>query len=594
MFFEIGGGSPRHEGGAAPSHDGAIPLTRSIIFERRYSYVRKVFTMFSDPVVGENFFGRQEIIDLLIKRTNALKSGYRQNVAIIGHRQLGKSSILRQYLHLTQDPEVLAIYVEIKLQALDFFVDQFIRALLYEFLSRQEVVGPTDSLECLSEKASRKLPRTVSKIKDIAMLVKHRHAEEAYSKLFELTTIIKQETGKNCVVILDEFHRLGEFGIRNSFSDFGKRIMVQKDTMYILASSSFSASRKILAEKLSLLFGNFERVYLEPFDFGTSFGFLESKLSPVRIPKTLQAFLAAFTDGHPFFLESIASRLKEISLAKGEGEISPVSVAETLLKLLFESQGILNQYFSKLISPWTQVNSKGSHLLILTELAKGKNRLKDLSAAVNRRQSETSRQLKELMEYELIVKNGVFYRFHDKMFKFWLREVYEKKELSLLGTPAKIESFLARILEHLAEFQELARMDISERVASLFGLFRNDLIEMGERKRQLPHFTEILRFSDPGNAGNGPQNVRKLIAKGHGRCWVCKIVEEKATEKEVLDLLEADPSDKDASKTRVLVALKGFEENARLLAKEKKVLTLGLSRLNFLMDLYGKSPVLHE
>ncbi len=549
--------------------------------------------MFSDPVVGRNFFGRQEIIDLLIKRTSALKSGYRQNVAIIGHRQLGKSSILRQYLHLHQDPDILVIYVEIKLQALDFFVDQFIRSLLYEFLSRHEVVGPTDSLACLIEKAIGDLPRTVSKIKDIATLVKHRHAEEAYSKLFELTTVIKEETGKNCVVILDEFHRLGEFGIRNSFSDFGKRIMVQKDTMYILASSSFSASRKILAEKLSLLFGNFERVYLEPFDFGTSFAFLESKLAPVSVPKTLQGFLAAFTDGHPFFLESIASRLKEVSLAKGEVEVSAGSVAETLLKLLFESQGILNQYFSKLIAPWTQFHSKGSHLLVMTQLAKGKNRLKDLSAAINRKQSETSRQLKELMEYELIVKNGVFYRFHDKLFKFWLKEVYEKKELSLLGTPGNIESFLARILEIIAEFETLARMDVSERVASLFGLFRNDLIEVGERKRQLPHFTEILRFSNPAAAAGGLENPRELIAKGHGRCWVCKIVEEKATEKEVLDLIEADRSGKNVSKTRVLVALKGFEENARLLAKEKRVFALGLSRLNLLMDLYGKSPILH-
>ena len=549
--------------------------------------------MFSDPVVGENFFGRQEIIDLLLKRTSALKSGYRQNVAIIGHRQLGKSSILRQYLHLIQDPDILAIYVEIKLQALDFFVDQFIRALLYEFLNRREAVGPTDSLQCLTEKAAATLPRTVSKIKDISALVKHRHPEEAYSKLFELTTILKSETGMNCVVILDEFHRLGEFGIRNSFSDFGKRIMVQKDTMYILASSSFSASRKILAEKLSLLFGNFERVYLDPFDFGTSFSFLETKLAPAKIPKTFQSFIAAFTDGHPFFLESIASRLKEISLAKGESEVSAASISETLLKLMFESQGILNQYFSKLISPWTQVHSKGSHLLILTELAKGKNRLKDLSLAVNRRQSETSRQLKELMEYELIVKNGIFYRFHDKLFKWWLREVYEKKELSLLATPGKIESFLSRVLEMIQEFEALERMDISERVATLFGLFRNDLIEMGERKRQLPHFTEVLRLSNPAAPAQGLQSVRKLIAKGHGRCWVCKIVEERATEKEVLDLLEADPSDKNVSKTRVLVALKGFEENARLLAKEKRVFALGLSRLNLLMDLYGESPVLH-
>ncbi len=552
--------------------------------------------MFSDPVVGKNFFGRQAVLDLITKRIAALKSGYRQNVAIIGHRQVGKTSLLRQVLHLHQDPDILTIYVEIKLQALDFFVDQFSRALLYQFLSQTpSAVDPADSLTSLSAKAVVYLPKTVSRIHDIAHLLKHRHAEEAYSRLFELTTIVKEETGKNCVVILDEFHRLGELGIRNSFSDFGKRIMVQKDTMYLLASSSFSASKKILAEKLSLLFGNFERVYLDHFDFDTSFDFLETKLKDAVLPKSLMHFIVAFTDGHPFFLETIASRLKEISAAKSEIEVSAQSVAETLLKLLFESQGVLNQYFSKLISPWTQSGSKGNPLLILTELAKGKNRLKDVSLAVNRRQSETSRQLRELMETELIVKTGVFYRFHNKIFKFWLREVYEKKELSLLGVHDKMESFLEHIHQTIRESEELTRMDLSDRIASLFGLFRNDLIEIGEKKRQLPHFTEIL--TSPGDAASAPSvgSRRRLIAKGHGRCWVCMIVEEKATEREVLDLVkEADSSsDRSATKTKVLVALKGFEENARLLAKEKHVLTLGLSRLNMLMDLYGKSPVIH-
>src|SRR3989338_11400666 len=102
--------------------------------------------MFSDPVVGDHFFGRREIIDLLIKRAGALKSGYRQNVAIIGHQQLGKTSILRHFLHLHQDPDILAIYVAIKLQALDYFIDQFVRSLLYQYLIQKEAMDPMESL----------------------------------------------------------------------------------------------------------------------------------------------------------------------------------------------------------------------------------------------------------------------------------------------------------------------------------------------------------------------------------------------------------------------------------------------------------------
>jgi len=545
--------------------------------------------MFSDPVVGDDFFGRQEVLDLLAKRAGALKAGYRQNVAIIGHRQIGKTSILRQFLHEHRDPDVLPIYVEIKLPALDYFVDQFVRALLFRYLSVSGVAPahPTESAASLAEKAAPSIPKTVARIHEISALLKHRHAGEAYFKLFELTSILRQETGKHCIVILDEFHRLGELGVRNAFSDFGKRIMLQKDTMYLLASSAFSASRRILAEKLSLLFGNFERVYLEPFDFQTSFDYLNKRLAPLEVPDGIKHFLAAFTDGHPFFLATIADRVRECAAARGETRVSRASVGEALAKLLFESQGVLYQYFLMLISPWTQGHSRGGHVLVLTELAKGKNKLKDLSRAVNRSQSEVSEHIAELMEKELVVKTGVFYRFHDKIFKFWLHEVYERKELSLEGPAGKAEDFLKRIDTLIAEHEELRRMDVSDRIGNLFGLFRNEIIELGEKRRQLPHFTEILHSRGTGQAPEG--RTRDLIAKGRGRCWVCRIVEERATEREILDFVQGQP--RDSSRTPVFVALKGLDDNAKLMAKEKRVLTLGLSRINMLMDLYGAAPI---
>jgi AAA+ ATPase superfamily predicted ATPase len=549
--------------------------------------------MFSDPVFGESFFGRQEIIDLLFKRANAFKSGYRQNVAVIGHRELGKTSLLRHFLHTYRDPAVLTVYVEIKFQALDYFVDQFIRSLLFEALTQSEPppsLSPYESLAQLADRAVPYMPKTAARVKEITQSLKHRHAEDAYSKVLELTSVVKEETGKNCIVVLDEFHRLGEFGLKNAFSDFGKRIMIQKDTLYLLSSSSFTASRKILAEKLALLFGHFERIYLEPFDFETSFQFLETRLSPLQISRSLNYFLVAFTDGHPFFLQTITSRVRELTLAEGRAEVSREIIAEVLRRLLFDSQGVLYQYFLKLIAPWTGPQSRGSQVLVLTKLAHGINKLKDLALAVNRGQRDTSVYLQELVEHELILKTGVFYRFHNKIFKFWLREAYERKELSLQGMAGKAEDFTRRIYQMIGEYQELLAMDASDRLGDLLSRFNNDIVEWGEKKRKLPHFSEILKSKE---TGFGPSaRSRNLIARGHGRCWVCKIVEEKATEREILELVNGTKEKGKAAPTKVLVALNGVDENAKLLAKEKKILTIGLARLNLLMDIYGRAPII--
>ena len=545
--------------------------------------------MFSDPVVGENFFGRHEILDLLLKRAKALKSGYRQNVAIIGHQQLGKTSILRHFLSTLLDPEILSVYVEIKLQSLDYFVDQFIRSLLFQYLVQTRAVNPTESLEKLVLAAQGDIPKTVARIREIADLLKSRRAEEAYVKLFELTSSIKSETGKNCIVILDEFHRLGEFGVKNAFSDFGKRIMLQKDTMYLLSSSSFSASRKILAEKLSLLFGHFERIYLENFDFQTSFAFINKKIQPLAISANLKNYLVSFTDGHPFFLETITSRLRELCLSENQKEVTAATIGETFYRLFYESQGVLNQYFMKLIAPWTQARSRGKHLLILAEIARGNNKLKDIAEALNAGQRDVSSQITELIEYELLVKTGVFYRFHNKIFRFWLREVYEKKELSLLGSLGKKEFFAASMNKMIFEHEEILSMSAVERVESLFAAFRDDLVEFGEKARKLPHFTEVLKST--GSLAGTNEDARKIIAKGRGRCWVCQVTEEKATEKEVMALVHG-VSATALAPTKVLFALAGLDENAKLLAKEKRVMALSLSRVNLLMDLYGKPPII--
>ncbi len=545
--------------------------------------------MFSDPVTGKDFFGRQEILDLLVKRATALKSGYRQNVAIIGHQQLGKSSILRQFLHELKDPEILAIYVEIKLQSLDYFVDQFIRSLLFGYLTQTQVISPTESLENLQKTALETIPKTVACTREITTLLKTRRAEEAYTKLFELTSSIRQETGKSCIVILDEFHRLGEFGIKNPFSDFGKRIMVQKDTMYLLASSAFSASRKILAEKLALLFGNFERIYLESFDFDTSFAFIEKKLQPLVVSRLLKNYLVSFTDGHPFFLETISSALKERSLSMGESEVSVDSVAKVFYRLFYESQGVLNQYFLKLIAPWTQARSRGKHLLILAQIAGGRNRVKDIAKHLNMGQREVSSQIQELVGFELLVKTGIFYRFHNRIFRFWLKEVYEKRELSLLGFQGKEEDFLSVIRMAVKDHEEILSTGVLDRVEGLLAGFRDDLIEFGEKKRKLPHFTELIKSA--GSVSRGSQSTHQIVARGHGRCWVCCVAEQKATEREVMALVQNTSSNK-SSHTKVLLALSGLDENAKLLAKEKKVLTFGLSKINLLMDLYGKPPII--
>ena len=67
--------------------------------------------MLNEPVVGKAFFGRSKILHTLEKRVNALKGGYRQNVALTGQMLAGKSSILYQFLYTLKDTSLVPVYI---------------------------------------------------------------------------------------------------------------------------------------------------------------------------------------------------------------------------------------------------------------------------------------------------------------------------------------------------------------------------------------------------------------------------------------------------------------------------------------------------
>lgn len=549
---------------------------------------------FSDPVYGKDFFGRTAVIELIEKRLGAFQKGYRQNIALIGHRQLGKTSVLHHLLHQFQTWDLLPIYVEIRPQAFDYFVDQFIRSLLYQYLKSKQQVEPSEHRLKLMEIAKPFIPNTLAAIRQIELKVQRKELDEAYYELFGLTSKIGEETGKRCVVMLDEFHRLGELSIKNPFASFGKRIMLQKDTTYLVSSSSFATTKKILAEKLSLLFGNFERIYLEPFDFDTSLLFIDTKLAPLSVPHELKRFLISFTDGHPFFLDHLIRKIRETALSERRESVDSLLLVDVLRKLFFESQGMFHQFFSNLMVPWVERSiSKGSYTSILVEIACGRHRFQDISNAILRSPRKTAKELRELMEEELVVKNGIFYRLHNKLFKFWLEYVYQKRELSLMvDLPSKASHFSAEMEKLIQNFIEEDSRAVPERVVELFKCFQNDAIEWDLRTRRLPRFSEIVNITERDSSSFGN---RDIIARGGGRCWICQIREKRVTEKEVLDFARSEEgsSGELPNLTRILIALEGIESTAKVVAKEKKVWTWGLSRLNTLMDLYGKPQIVH-
>ncbi len=221
--------------------------------------------MFVEPVFGKKFFGREEVLATLHKRVTALKGGYRQNLALAGPMLAGKSSILRHFLKNVGDTDVIPLYIEMTGEDFGIFCSQFMSSLLYHYMTA-EGMKPAGNLKELKRDCRPVIPETVRCMDKVSKALKGRKKELAYETLLGLTSVFKTETGKSCLVILDEFQNISDFHLRNPFQTFGKFIMVQKNTMYIVSSSQKTLLKEILSKKLSLLFGNFEVIDVEGFD----------------------------------------------------------------------------------------------------------------------------------------------------------------------------------------------------------------------------------------------------------------------------------------------------------------------------------------
>jgi len=540
--------------------------------------------MFSEPVVGEKFYGRSAVLELLNKRVSALKEGYRQNIALTGQSLSGKSSIIMHFLHSIKEEGFVPVYVEVTNEPFRQFSNKFLATLLYNTLT---AIGEEVDIELpgLVERARERLPRTSLCIKVMNSQIEKNDIDEAYSTLLALTSSVKEDTSLPCIVILDEFDNLEDLGIKNPFLTFGKVIMVQKDTMYVVSSSRNSAIKKILSEKLSLLFGNFEVVKVSNFDPETASAFVDTKLAGFEIEPRMKEFLISLTDSNPFYLDKLAVRARTAAEERMSGHVAEGDVLEAILKLVYDANGVIHQYLMNYVLSLLDSRQRDGQMAIMIAIANQHRKLPDIARRLKIKMSEASKSLDRLSEIALISKNGLFYKIDDTMLEFWLKHVYQRRrELLVDGAFNKERLFRKEIASYIAAFVEKSSHHYITRLTDLFNLFSNELVQIDSRSLRLPHFTrvEARSFEDAG---------RYIACSFRSNHWVIQPRESAVTETDIINFIRNTKTLDFKIAQKVLIPLKGIDDNANLLAKELKIMVWSISTVNMLLGFYGRHKI---
>jgi len=511
-------------------------------------------------------------------RVSGLKDNYRQNIAIIGDELVGKTSIIFNFLNKFQDNRIINVYLDVRPESLNSFAKRFIGVLLYNFLINSGMVLQED-LAFLINKSEKYAPKTVERIRFILNSLEKRKKKNIFTELNLLCEILYQETGKVCVVIFDEFQNLESIGFLNLYREWAKLLITNKNTMYIIVSSMKFKTKNILSKNLSLLFGNFEVITVEPFDIRSSEEYLRVRFAGLNLAKPLNNFIVHFTGGYPMYLEVISDAL----LKNREGALS-----EILQNLLFESSGLLNQRFSNYIKSFMDHTHSNDYISILYLISSGRNRIKDIAQLLRIQKKDLIARITYLLELDAISRSGDFLKINDRVFSFWMKFVYQEK-LSSLTFDAKNQKnkFRDSLEGMIQEFMLNAQKPLMERMNELLGSFEDEMVQMDRRKVRLNHFREIkpLQFHSR-ILKNG------LIGRSNDSLWIVAVKQEQLSEEDVLEFSKECRKYRHKLQRKIIVTLKDIDMNTRLRALEEKIWTWDINSLNQMLDLYSKPRVI--
>lgn len=535
------------------------------------------------------FFARQEYLNLLDKRANGLSKGYRQNIAIIGDELIGKTCLIQYWLSKYYDNFTVPVYIEVTSQSsFSAFAEKFAGTLLFSFLKNSEITL-RDDIAFLIDKSKKYIPHTCASIQALLNEKKKKNMlRQAFAALLELTEIFYKETHKSCIVVLDEFHLLEKLNIKDMYAHMRKYIMLHTHTMYILISSKKQLASQILSSDLNLLFGNFEKIELTAFDNRSACAYVRERLRGLSAPDEIKNFIINFCFSHPFYLNLVCNAL---IAHHTKGEPVPCnrdSFIASLENIFVDSWGILNRKFLEAMQHIESSFKDPQAVKILIALSNASANLARLAHQAGLPKKEVALMLNQFLDLDIISKNTDIYYISDRVFAFWLRCMYvHLRSAFSIDYDKQKQLFRNEMQRLLGGFYEAQAKAVSTRILELFNQFSDESIEMQKKRMRLHHFKEVKLLDI-----HSERIKEGILARAKNSLWIAGLKMEKTEEEDIIEFAGICKRLKyNKPQKRIFIAFDDIDINARLIAKEEKIITWDTAFINSLFDIFNKPRI---
>lgn len=531
-------------------------------------------------------FNRDQIESRLIKRIEDYERGYRQNVALIGGSGVGKTRTLIHFLDsLKARAGLMPVYLPLKDIAPAHLHSFWISKILNAAFDSAE----TD-LDCLLNSCESNLPQTTKAARHILKLLKNGNSPMATRELFALSGQLAEESGRKAVLVLDEFLGLEKMGIQDVYSIFGSRLMMEKEVLFIVSSSEPRRAREIFSEKLALLFNNFEIIEMQPFDFQEMSRSIDKRVCGTHLSLPARRFLFRLTSGEPRYLDTILQALDDFVCLDPRRPLGVAALFEAVIREVLEENGRIALEFQKKIASFRRSGRERESIFIEAAAAFGTaGRLKpgQLASMTGIKVTESKKLMQRMHAENWLVMNGISGTLRDPLFRFWAREY-----LAPL-CHGRLANGLARRVKWTRKLGELYEIGLESdsnrlvsRLESLLKHFKSESINLLGRRVPGAVFSDCAGMTLADN-----EFVVKAQSSKDTRLFLMTMDEIAESTIERFLALTGTPK---KPLRRVVIAVAGIEQNARLLAQQSRIEIWDGDFFNALLDFFGLPKVIVE